>query len=53
MEDSGARASNQRRGRESADTATDDNEVVEICIGLLHGAPIAPAFPRELVGDLE
>jgi hypothetical protein len=54
-QDSGARMllAIEIRGRESADAATDDYEVVEICIGLLHRAPIAPAFPRELMGDLE
>jgi hypothetical protein len=41
------------RGRESTDAATDDYKVVEICIGLLHRAPFAPAFQRELMGDLE
>jgi hypothetical protein len=39
--------------REPAGAATDDYKVVEICIGLLHRAPIAPAFQRELMGDLE
>jgi hypothetical protein len=40
-------------GREPTGAATDDYKVVDICIGLLYRAPIAPAIPRELMGDLE
>jgi hypothetical protein len=43
----------QVRGREATDASTDDHEVVEVCVRLLDGAPIAPTFPRELVGHLE
>ncbi len=54
-QDSGARMllAIEIRSRESAGTATDDYKVVEIGIGLLHRAPIAPAFQRVLMGDLE
>jgi hypothetical protein len=41
------------RGREPTDASTDDHEVVDVCVRLLDGAPIAPTFPCELVGDLE
>jgi hypothetical protein len=41
------------RGREPTDASTDDHEVVDVCVRLLDGSPIAPTFQRESVGDLE
>ena len=41
------------RGREAAKASSDDNEIVEIGIGLLDGPPVAPTVTRKLVGDFE
>jgi hypothetical protein len=54
-QDSGARMllAIEIRGCEPTDASTDDHEVVDVCVRLLDGPPIAPTFPPELVGDLE
>jgi hypothetical protein len=41
------------RSREPTDASTDDHEVVDVCVRLLNGTPIALTFPAELVSDLE
>ena len=41
------------RGRKTTYTASDDDKIIQISIGFSHRAPIAPAFARELMGDLE
>ena len=41
------------RGRQAAEASPHDDEVVDIGVGALDGSPVAPAFARELVGDLE